>query len=74
MNRDILSFASTVIINPTIPHLLTMMQNSPSHSCCCARHTPADGENRRGFIARPWPCFAAALRCWFPRPSASRPF
>ena len=34
------------------------MQNSTSHSCCCGKHAPAEGDNRRGFIAG-----AVALVC-----------
>jgi menaquinol-cytochrome c reductase iron-sulfur subunit len=28
------------------------MQNTPSNSCCCAKHAAPSGEHRRGFIAQ----------------------
>jgi menaquinol-cytochrome c reductase iron-sulfur subunit len=28
------------------------MQNASSHSCCCGRHAPTEGDSRRGFIAQ----------------------
>jgi Rieske Fe-S protein len=28
------------------------MQNTPPHSCCCARHAPLNDDNRRGFLQK----------------------